>query len=502
MRDNPKNFKKNAYSLIELLMYLALLGVVMSFVIMIFRQMTWRDRLEGYAEDNVRIKAVMDKVTDSVKNAVEIIKPAPGKISNRLIVMRDDGTYEKLGIYNVGGKPKFTLTRNKSIEKLDVNNDEERESNVFSNFATSFYVARPFYNHALIKVSTPKNSMVTAASAELLKYPKNVQITKYFSSDFRKNFIHDNLAVNVTADFRQKYSEIKKGFEDVVLNEKNIRKFMENFDKYSKSQNFLKSRAMLKEFISDRHTTDIGKIIFYTADIIEKCSAEISLSSKISTLSFEPGTPGNYAEEIFGRELIGEYKAFMVKIAKSSNHPSLFTIRPDCQSLTYEIIRVCNANKNTLIDNMSLATPYTGELLDDNGSPISVININYGKTVPISINDVNIYSDIEKCPPFSSPDTRFSSIYEVIDSKLPFLSNDQTFAQNLETLYYGVKKVKKVTIYGSNIDIFDFDVKFPIKISMRGIEYDLAFFVRMAQEMAQTEFPDLSRSTPIPTSIK
>ncbi len=494
--------KKNAYSLIELMMYLALLGVIMSFVIMIFRQMTWRDRLEGYAEDNVKIKAVMDRVADSVKNAVDIIKPSPGKISNRLIVLRDDGTFEKFGIHSVGGKLKFTLTRDKSLEKLDANSEEEREANVFSNFATTFYAARPFYNHLIFKVATPKNSIVSAGAADLLKFPQNIQITKYFSSDFRKNFIHENLAVNVTPDFRTKYSEIKKGFEKAALDDKNIRGFMDDFDKYSKAANFLKSRALLKEFISDRHSTDIGKIIYYTAAIIEKCSVEISLASGVANFSFEPGTPGGSAEEIFGRELITDYKIIMSRIAKSSKSPSLFSIRPDCQSLAYEIKRVCDANKNTLISDMSLATPYNGELLDDRGNPISVININYGKTVPISINDVNIYSEIEKCPPFSSPDTRFSSIYEVIDSKLPFLSNERTLAQNLEALYYGTKKVKKVTIYGSNIDIFDFEVKFPIKISMRGCEYDLAFFVRMAQEMAQVEFPDLSRSTPVPSSVK
>jgi len=502
MRKKQINTNKKAFSLIELLMYLALLGVIMSFVIMIFRQMTWRDRLEGYAEDNIKLKAVIDRVADSVKNASNIIRPAPGKISNRLIILRDDGIFEKFGMHSVGGKLKFTLTRDKDLEKLDANSEEEREANVFSTFATTFYAARPFYNHIIFKVSTPKNSLVSAGNADLLKFPQNVQITKYFSQDFRKNFIHENLSVNVTPDFKMKYSELKKGFEQTALNDKNIRRFMDDFDKYSKSPNFLRSRAMLKEFISDRHSTDIGKIIYYTAAIIEKCSAEISLASGVPNFSFEPGTPGGSAEEIFGRELITDYKIFMARIAKSSKPSSFFTIRPDCQSLAYEIKRVCEANKNTLISDMSLATPYNGELLDDKGNPVSVININYGKTVPISINDVNIYSEIEKCPPFSSPDTQFSSIYEVIDSKLPFLSNDRTLAQNLETLYYGTKKVKKVTIYGSNIDIFDFEVKFPIKVSMRGTEYDLAFFVRMAQEMAQVEFPDLSRSTPLPSSVK
>ena len=128
--------------------------------------------------------------------------------------------------------------------------------------------------------------------------------------------------------------------------------------------------------------------------------------------------------------------------------------------------------------------------------------MHYGKTVPLAVSDIDLFSEIERCPEFNSPDSVFSSIYQLIDSKLPYIGADKTFAENLDALIYATKNIKKVTVYSNKVDIFDHKVKFPVMVFVNGRSFDLAFFIRRAAEMALAELPDMSKSIPIPISAR
>ena len=492
--------KKRGYTLVELLMYTALLGLVMSFIALIFRHMLWRDRLEKYLDDHLRLKTAFDMVCESVRNSVEVIKPASGTITSKLIVLKTNGMYEKIGMYSVNGAPAFISRTAKTLEELDAGVDYEKPERVFSKYVKKFYVARPFYNHVLLKASTDNNSAVTALNLDSVKIPGPVSFYKDFYREYRNEFSRDNYIISVSEKLRSNYSNDRRALCGAMLSAKNIRDFTAAFDRGSKSSNILRSKARLKEFISESGANEIGRILFFTAYLIEKASVEISLANTRRKLVVANKDVTGTPEDIFGHETLDGYAAAAQLIASKSR--AGVVIKPDYKTMLYEIGRVCEYNKTALMTQMGIATPYTGSILDDRGNAVNIINLHYGKTVPLSPGDIDIFSDVEAAPPFNSPDSAFSSIYQIIDSKLPYLGVNKTFAENLDALIYSSKNIKKVTIYSNKIDIYDHRIKFPLRVIFNGRGYDLSFFIRQAADMALTELPDMSKSIPIPISAK
>ncbi len=158
--------KKRGYTLVELLMYTALLGLVMSFIALIFRHMLWRDRLEKHLDDHLRLKAAFDMVCDSLRNGAEVIRPKSGTVSSKIILLKNDGTYEKIGMYSVGGSLRFVLRQAKSLEALEPEIDYETPAMIYSKYVTKFYAARPMYNHIVIKAVSENNSVMKAVNLD------------------------------------------------------------------------------------------------------------------------------------------------------------------------------------------------------------------------------------------------------------------------------------------------------------------------------------------------
>lgn len=492
--------KKRGYTLVELLMYTALLGLVMSFIALIFRHMLWRDRLEKYLDDHLRLKTAFDMVCDSVRNSAEVIKPASGTLTSKLIILKNDGTYEKIGMYTVNNSPAFISRSARTLEELESDVDYEKAERIFSRYVKKFYVARPFYNHVLLKASTDNNSAVTALNLDSVKVPRLVNFHKDFYREYRGEFTRDNYIISVSDKMRSNYSNDRRALCDAMLSAKNIRDFTAAFDRGSKSTNILRSKARLKEFISESGANEIGRILFFTAYLIEKSSVEISLANTRKRLVVADNDITGTPEDIFGPEIISGYESASRLIAAKSRAGVI--IKPDYKTMLYEMGRVCDYNKTALMTQMGIATPYTGSILDDRGNAVNIINLHFGKTVPLAVSDIDIFSDIEAAPPFNSPDKAFSSIYQIIDSKLPYLGVNKTFSENLDALMYASKNIKKVTVYSNKIDIYDHRIKFPLRVIFNGRGYDLAFFIRQAADMALTELPDMSKSIPIPISAK
>ncbi|OQA74710.1 MAG: hypothetical protein BWY32_03502 [bacterium ADurb.Bin243] len=492
--------KKRGYTLVELLMYTALLGLVMSFIALIFRHMLWRDRLEKHLDDHLRLKAAFDMVCDSLRNGAEVIRPKSGTVSSKIILLKNDGTYEKIGMYSVGGSLRFVLRQAKSLEALEPEIDYETPAMIYSKYVTKFYAARPMYNHIVIKAVSENNSVMTAVNLDSLKIPSEISYHKDYYREYRDEFKHQNYIINISEKLSSAYSKEKAALNAALMNRKSINAFMASFDAKSKSANILKSKARLKDFISENGSNEIGRVLFYTAYLIETASEEIRLANTRSRLVVADKDISATPADIFGHETVAEYGIYAQKIAANKNGG--VKIAPDYKTMLYELKRVCEYNKSSLMTQMGIATPYTGSILDERGNAVNVINMHYGKTVPLAVSDIDLFSEIERCPEFNSPDSVFSSIYQLIDSKLPYIGADKTFAENLDALIYATKNIKKVTVYSNKVDIFDHKVKFPVMVFVNGRSFDLAFFIRRAAEMALAELPDMSKSIPIPISAR
>ncbi len=492
--------KKRGYTLVELLMYTALLGLIMSFIAIIFRHMLWRDRLEKHLDDHLRLKAAFDMSCEALRNSVEVIRPKSGELTSKIIVLKNDGTYQKIGMYSVGNLPAFISRTAKTLAELDADADYETGANVFSKYVKKFYVARPFYNHIVIKAVSPNNSIITALTLDSVKIPSDLLFHKDYYREYRNEFTGGNSIVNISEKFNSNYAKNKQALNSALINPATVDKFLAAFDAGSASLNPIKSKSLLKQLIGSDGATDIGRVIFYTVYLIDKASTEISLANAKRTITVADKDMSETPEDIFGVDIISDYRLCAQKI--SSNARGGLKIKPDYKAMLYEIKRICDFNKNSLLTQMGIATPYTGSITDERGNIVNVINLHYGKTVPLSINDINLFSEIEGSPEFNSPDTVFSSIYQIIDSKLPYISSGATFAQNLDALMYASKNIKKVIVYSNKIDIFDHKIKFGHKVIFNGREYDLAFFIRQAAEMALTTLPDTSKIIPIPISVK
>ena len=492
--------KNGGYTLMELLMYVALLGLVMSFIAMVFRHMLWRDRLEELLDDHVKLKQATDLICESVKNAAEIIKPQTGTLSSKIVIRKNDGSFEKIGMYHVGNNLAFIVRRGRSLDELEILSDAETRDHVFSKYVKNIYFARPFYNHIVLKAVSERNFSVIAVNADSVDMASRVLIVKDFGRGYSEEFKHANRLIDVSDDFISKYAQIKKSYEETALSPENVRKFLNAFDSESKSKNILASRAKLREFISEKNCNQVGKILFYTAGLIEKMSNEVSIAASRKKIIVADKDVQGVAENIFGRDIIYGYESYMNKLS-AHNLPGL-TLKPDYGGLLFEIKRVCDYNRSSLITDLGLAAPYTGSLNDDVGNQINVLNLYYGKTVPLSINDVNIFSELEACPEFNSPQSVFGSIYEIIDSKLAWLSNEKTLIQNIDVLCYCYKNIKKVTAYDSKIDILDHKIKFQILVEYASDVKELSFFVKNAMNSAFIEFPELFKNIPIPASAK
>jgi len=493
--------KRSAYTLIEMLMYFALLGLLMSFIAMIFRQMMWRDRLEEYIDETMRLKFATDKVNDSLRNAAEIIRPVPMKVSDKLVVMRTDGTFEKIGMYSVDGKMRFVYSKAKTLAGLDHDSSYASRESVYSPHVTAFYIGRPIYNHVIYKLVSQRFEAKLTQNLDGLKIPAPVNITGYYSDDFARNFVHTTNIVTMAKGFGEAYEKSRKKFEETVFTARNIDKFYASFDRYSKAVNPVRSKSRLKGFLSADKLTDIGKIIYFTADLIDRCSNEISVASgaKFSSFWTEEGVSPADPKVIFGLEFLEDYRIFNQRMSGLKNSLSM---SPDVESLVAGIDVVCRANASSFTGMRNLAEPYNGQFFNEMGNRVNVDNLPRGMSVPFSPNDVNVFSGFERCPACDGPKASISSIYEVIESKIDYLSNDKTMAENLEVLFYGVKKVKKAIRFGENIDIYDQDVKFPIVVSTGTKKYDLAYFIRQACDLAGVSLPDYSKGTPLPGSIK
>ncbi len=495
-----RKYNKCGYSLIELLMYTALLGLVMSFIAIIFRHMLWRDRLEKYLEEHLKLKNAADMVCETLKSASKVIRPESGAFSSKIIVLKNDGTYQKIGMYRVGNSAAFISRGANSIEELDADTDYDVAANIYSKYVKKFYAARPFYNHIIFKTESANNSLLSALNLDSLRVPSPLLCYKDYYREYRNEFTQGSGVVNVSEKLSSNYYKSKSSFNASMIDSKAVDKFMSDFDKYSGSAEPLRAKSILKKFIKKDGADDIGRVIFYTAYLIEKASVEICIANgKRQLISADKDVSGT-ALDIFGADVIMDYELCMAKIASASRNG--LSIKPDYKTLFYEARRVCDYNKKSLMTQMGIATPYTGSISDEKGNAVNVINLHYGKTVPLSPGDVNIFSEIEGCPPFNSPDASFSSIYQVIDSKLPYLDEKNTFIQNLDVLMYASKNIKKVTVYSNKVDIFDHKIKFGLKITFGGREFDLAFFIRQAAEMALNELPDTSKIIPIPLSAK
>lgn len=492
--------KKRGYTLVELLMYTALLGLVMSFIALIFRHMLWRDRLEKHLDDYLRLKTAMDKVCASARNAVEVIRPAPGQVSSKVILLKNDGTYEKIGMYAVGDSPAFVSRVSKTLEGLDAEVDYETKKHVFSAHIRRFYMARPFYNHVVVKASSANNSAMTALNLDSLKVPSELSFQKDYYREYRNEFTRDHSIITVSEKMSSGYSKDRRALCAALMEPKKIRDFFAAFERGSGSSNPVRSRARLKEMIGENGSSEIGRILFFTAYLIEKASVEISLANTRRKLVVADKDVSETPADIFGAEVTAGYENAAAQIAAKSRPGAV--IKPDYKTLLYEVGRICDYNRTALMTQMGLATPYNGNILDDRGNVVNVINLHFGKTVPLTVGDLDIFADIEGAPEFRSPDAAFSSIYQVIDSKLPYIGAGKTFAENLDALNYACKNVKKVTVYSNKIDIFDHKVRFPLMVIFNGRSYELAYFVRRAAELALTELPDMSKSVPIPISAR
>lgn len=499
--DRAKGRGRSGYTVIEMLMYFAILGLVMSFIVMVFRQMMWKDRLQEYVDETLRLKHATDLVADALRNAAEVIRPAPMKVSNRLVVMRTDGTYEKIGMYSVDGKMRFVHSKAKTLEGLDHDSAYASRESVYSPYITAFYVGRPLYNHAIFKAASGRFDARLAADLCCLKIPAPVGVTGYYSDDYKKNFAHSTNIVAMSRGFVENYESSRKKFEESVFTDRNIARFYESFDKYSKAQNPVRSKARLREFLAPGKVGDIGKIIYFTALLVDRCSSEIALSecSKFQSFWTEEGVVPADPKEIFGFDFLEDYRIFSQRLAGMKHR---FSLSPDVDALAAAIAEVCRANASAFTGMRELAEPFEGGILDDSGNPVNIRNTPRGVSVPFSPADVDVYSGIERCPQFAGPKTEFSSIYEIIESKIDYLSGERTLAENLDVLIYGVKKVKKALRFGENIDVTDREVKFPIVVTAGGSRYDLAFFVRQACDLGEIAFPDYRKGTPVPASIK
>lgn len=492
--------KKRGYTLVELLMYTALLGLVMSFIAVIFRHMLWRDRLEKHLDDYLKLKTAFDMSCEALRNSVEIIRPKSGELTSKLIVLKNDGTYQKFGMYSVGNTFAFISRAAKTLDELDAGTDYETGANIFSKHVKKFYAARPFYNHIIVKAVSANNSVLTALNLDSVKIPADLLFHKDYYREYRNEFSSGNYIVNISEKFNSNYTQNKQALNSALINPASVNKFMSAFDAFSASSNPIKSKSMLKQLIGDDGATDIGRLIFYTAYLIDKASVEVGLANAKKTITAADKDITETPEDIFGADIISDYLLCAQKISYSAGGG--LKIKPDYKTMLYEIKRVCDYNKKALFTQMGIASPYTGNITDERGNIVNVVNLHYGKTVPFSANDINLFSEIEGSPEFNSPDTVFSSIYQIIDSKLPYISHSATFAQNLDAFMYASKNIKKVVVYSNKIDIFDHKIKFGHKVIFNGREYDLAFFIRQAAEMALTRLPDTSMIIPIPISVK
>jgi hypothetical protein len=492
--------KKRGYTLVELLMYTALLGLVMSFIAIIFRHMLWRDRLEKHLDDHLRLKTAFDMSCEALRNSVEVIRPKSGELTSKIIVLKNDGTYQKIGMYSVGDTSAFISRTANTLAELDADTDYETGANIFSKYVKKFYAARPFYNHILVKAVSANNSVITSLTLDSVKIPADLLFHKDYYREYRNEFTSGSYIVNISEKLNSNYTRNKQALNSALINPATVNKFMAAFDAGSASSNPIKSKSSLKQLIGDDGATDIGRLIFYTAYLIDKASNEISLANAKRIIKAADKDITETPEDIFGADIISDYRLCAQKI--SFNARGGLKLKPDYKTMLYELKRVCDYNKNSLLTQMGIASPYTGNITDERGNVISVINLHYGKTVPFSINDLNLFSEIEGSPDFNSPDTVFSSIYQIIDSKIPYISAGATFAQNLDAFMYASKNIKKVIVYSNKIDIFDHKIKFGHKVIFNGREYDLAFFIRQAAEMALTKLPDTSKIIPIPISVK
>lgn len=495
-----KNKVYNGTTLIELLIYFALLSLVMTFIALILRQMFWHDNVKETISDYSNLKNVLDKVTNSLRNSFEIIKPKPNELTSKIIILKNDGTYEKIGMYEIGNQLKFVFKSSNQFLDLDPYVDYANVNEVHSNDIKEFYVMRPLYNHIVIKIKTFKNEIITSITLDSLRMPTNVLIQKDYFREFKDAIININSGVKITDKINLMYKNEHENLLKALINKSTINNFFKEFDNKSKSKNLNYSKTLLKKFINENEVTDIGKIIFLTTYLIERISNEINLATNSNKIEVKDKHVKQNAIDIFGLDIISSYEQ-IVKLL-SYNVKRKFVLKPNYKALIYEIEKICEHNKKTLITSSYLTMSLSETILDERGNPINIVNLYHGKTIPLSLNDVNVLSNIEALPYVDSLDCTFESIYEIIDAKLPYLSLNNTFAQNFEILMYGFKKIKQVHQYSNKIDILDYKIKIPVDVIINNVNIGFDLFLRQAYELAILELPDLTKNIPLPLKAK
>jgi len=71
---------RRAFTIIEVVLYAGLLALVMTFIVMGFRQVFLGDRLEDMLKETLKQKAASDKIYFMVKSAAKVNKPEVGHI--------------------------------------------------------------------------------------------------------------------------------------------------------------------------------------------------------------------------------------------------------------------------------------------------------------------------------------------------------------------------------------------------------------------------------------
>lgn len=497
---------RRAFTIIEVVLYAGLLALVMTFIVMGFRQVFLGDRLEDMLKETLKQKAASDKIYFMVKSAAKVITPEVGHISNKLTVLRNDGRYETAGMYNVGLATKFAGAFSDTQKNLEYATTVLKDKSIISDEIDKVYVARPFYNLIIFKVINKKGrGDILASCLDYVPAPSQVQLINFYDAKNKNEFEYGDSTLKVSEAFAFDYKMFRENYDKSFINEYSREYFLKEFDKKSNSKNLLASKNKLKEFITKENSTEVGRILLFMAFLCENEYAGMKSISKNKTFIVDEGVGTNGFIDIFG----SDYTEYVNNLADASAEFSEadFNARflPDAGAINAQVRMICEANRRLLGFQAEIlnANP-PGVIVDELGNSVTIANSSeMSKSIPIKPDDIKFSDGVSACPELKDEKTEFSSIYEIIDSKLPYLSNEASFAKNLNVLYYGVKKIKKAFKTNDGvIHAYDFEIKFPILYKSLHFQGDISFLVKIAANLAISGLPDFSQRFIFPPAIK